>query len=333
MGRRCLVVGPAWVGDMVMAQSLFRQLKLDSPNLYLAVLAPAWTKALLSRMPEVDQSIEMPLGHGQVQLTTRWRLARQIKALGFDQAIVLPSSLKAALIPFFAKIPQRTGFIGELRYGLINDIRKLDKKALSLNVQRFLALGRPPFKTPKSIPKPLLQIDKTAQKAICQQFGITNKPCLVLCPGAKYGPAKQWPATHFSKVANHQLTKGWQVILVGAKEDEKICGQINQQSKNKCVDLSAKTSLPQVIDILSLADHVLANDSGLMHIAAALRRPVTAIYGSSSPNFTPPLSDNSHIVQLNLDCQPCFKRDCPLGHTHCLTELKPDIVINTMTVN
>ncbi|MCP4010767.1 MAG: lipopolysaccharide heptosyltransferase II [Proteobacteria bacterium] len=329
--KRCLIVGPSWVGDMVMAQSLFKRLKADNPALYLAVLAPAWSEALLAHMPEVDESIIMPVGHKQVQLGARWHLARGIKQKGFDQAIVLPGSLKSALIPFFAGIPRRTGFLGEQRYGLLNDYRKLDKAALPLNVERFLVLGSAQNVLPEQTPKPALRVDETARDAVREKYALnTEKPMLALCPGAEFGPAKQWPAKHYASVAQQKLNDGWQVVLLGSAADKAICAEINDANQGKCEDLSGRTSLTEVIDVLSLGDYVVSNDSGLMHIAAALERPLVAIYGSSSPDFTPPLSENCAMLKLELECQPCFKRECPLGHLNCLNELLPETVLAAM---
>lgn len=331
MVERCLIVGPSWVGDMVMAQSLFKRLKMENPALHLAVLAPAWSEALLTRMPEVNQSIVMPVGHKQVQLGERWRLARRIKKMNFDQAIVLPGSLKSALIPFFAGIPRRTGFVGEQRYGLLNDIRKLNKTALPLNVERFLALGSSDQDLPEQIPKPVLQLDEQAQAAVREKFSLdTGKPLLALCPGAEFGPAKQWPAEHYAALAAEKLNEGWQIALLGSAADKDICAEINAACGGVCTNLSGVTSLTEVIDVLSLTDYVVSNDSGLMHIAAALERPLVAIYGSSSPDFTPPLSGNCRKIKLDLDCQPCFKRVCPLGHLDCLRKLSPELVLAEM---
>jgi len=331
MAKRCLIVGPSWVGDMVMAQSLFKRLKAENPELFLAVLAPAWSEALLARMPEVDQAIVMPVGHKQVQFGKRWRLARQIKKMHFDQAIVLPGSLKSALIPLFAGITKRTGFVGEQRYGFLNDYRKLDKAALPLNVERFLVLGSPEHTLPGDIPKPALLMNKQAQDAVRKNFSLdTQKPLLALCPGAEFGPAKQWPAKHYAAVASEKLESGWQVVLLGSAADEGICSEINIACDGLCTNLAGATSLTEVIDVLSLTDYVVSNDSGLMHIAAALERPLVAIYGSSSPSFTPPLSGNCQKLQLDLDCQPCFKRECPLGHLDCLYKLLPETVLAGM---
>lgn len=332
MSGKILVVGPSWVGDMVMAQSLFQRLKAQNPKLFLSVLAPAWCEALLSRMPEVDAAVVMPVGHKQLQLGMRWQLARELNKQSFKQVIVLPGSLKSALIPFFAGIKKRTGFVGEQRYGLLNDIRKLDKQTLALNVERFLVLGSQDHTLPKVIPTPTLNVDIDAQTKARNAFGlIENKPMLALCPGAEFGPAKQWPATHFAALAQEKVKDGWQVILLGSQADGEICAQINALAKGGCNDLSGKTTLTQVMDVLSLADFVVSNDSGLMHIAAAYNRPLVAIYGSSSAEFTPPLSEKSQQVSLSLDCQPCFKRECPLGHTNCLQQLEPDRVLSLIS--
>jgi len=329
MSLKRLVVGPSWVGDMVMAQSLFISLKDQDPHSSLAVLAPAWSQALLARMPQVDEILAMPAGHGQLQLGARWRLGRELKEKQFDQAIVLPGSLKSALVPAFAGIPQRTGFIGEQRYGLLNDYRRLDKQALPLNVQRFLALGSASHQTPEDIPEPTLDADQAAQQQLRQQHAIAaGLPLLVLCPGAEFGPAKQWPARHYAEVAKQKLSMGWQVALLGSTADQPICRQINASNTGACLDLSGRTTLTEAMDVISMADFVVSNDSGLMHVAAAYQRPLVAIYGSSSADFTPPLSKNCEMLTLQLECQPCFKRECPLGHVNCLQNLLPGQVLS-----
>lgn len=328
MSQKRLIVGPSWVGDMVMAQSLFILLKQQQPDSYLAVLAPAWSQALLARMPQVDESLAMPAGHGQLQLGARWRLGRELKSKRFDQAIVLPGSLKSALVPAFAGIPRRTGYIGEQRYGLLNDYRRLDKQALALNVERFLALGSAQHQRPDRIPEPTLKMDEAAQQQLRQHHEIdADRPLLVLCPGAEFGPAKQWPARHYADVAKQKLGSGWQVALLGSKADQPICAEINAANEGACLDLSGRTTLTEAMDVISMAAFVVSNDSGLMHVAAAYQRPLVAIYGSSSPDFTPPLSKNSEMLKLQLECQPCFKRECPLGHMNCLQDLLPGQVM------
>lgn len=326
---KILVVGPSWVGDMVMAQSLFIALKIRHPNCQIDVLAPAWTFSLLQRMPEVSETLEMPLGHGKLGLLERIRLGKTLRGKRYTQAILLPNSWKSALTPYFAAIPKRTGYIGECRWGLLNDARRLDKKALPMTVQRFVALAEAsqPTSAP-SYPLPHLSIDAANVRQVSEKFGLhAEGKILALCAGAEYGAAKRWPGDYFVAVANAKLAQGWQVWLFGSAKEQAVNAQINQATGQRCADFSGRTTLAEAVDLMSLAHTVISNDSGLMHVAAALDKPVVALYGSSDPNFTPPLSPKAKIISLRLACSPCFKRDCPLGHTRCLKDITPDSVL------
>jgi heptosyltransferase-2 len=321
---RILVVGPSWVGDMVMAQSLFKALKQQHPDAVIDVLAPGWSRPLLERMPEVAGAIDMPVGHGRLDLKTRWQLGRTLRRHHYDQAILLPNSLKSALVPFWAGIPKRTGWLGEMRYGLLNDARKLDKSRLTMTVQRFVALAHAPdLGAIPEIPIPNLQVDVTNAQLARATFGLGEgkHPVLALCPGAEYGPAKRWPEAHYGELAREMISNGWNVWLFGSQKDQSVCAEIRSIAGEGCSDLSGRTSLAQAVDLLSLADAVVSNDSGLMHVAAALDRPLVAIYGSSDPGFTPPLNERSKVITLGLECSPCFKRECPLGHLKCLRDI------------
>lgn len=332
--HKILVVGPSWVGDMVMAQSLFIALKNTYPDCRIDVLAPAWTLSLLERMPEVSKAIVMPLPRGKFGLIERIKLGLSLRSKGYDQAILLPNSWKSAIPTFFANIPVRTGYIGECRWGLLNDARKLDKNLLTMTVQRFVALSLPvDAPMPPECPKPAITISKDRQQAVIDKFKlIPSIKILALCPGAEYGPAKRWPPHYYAEVARHKIDQGWQVWLFGSDKDKTDAAQINREASGFCTDFTGRTSLAEAVDLMSLANTVVTNDSGLMHVAAALDKKIIAIYGSSDPGFTPPLNDKAHIISLNLDCSPCFKRDCPLGHTHCLTGITPDQVLEYITL-
>lgn len=310
---------------MVMAQSLFMTLKENDQGCQIDVLAPEWSFPLLDRMPEVRKGISMPLMHGQFGFLKRRQLGRQLRSTEYDQAILLPNSWKSALIPFFAKIPLRTGYIGEVRWGLLNDARKLDKQSLRMTVQRFVALGlAKTIAADIHYPIPKLKIEQSNQLAVIEKFQITQtNNILALCPGAEYGPAKQWPAEHYAELAKQKIAQGWSVFIFGSEKDKAVSEQINQLTENGCQDFSGKTTLAEAVDLMSLAAVVVSNDSGLMHVAAALDKKVIAIYGSSDPKFTPPLNASAKVIDLNLPCSPCFKRQCPLGHSHCLTEILP----------
>lgn len=320
--KKILIITPAWIGDAIMAQPLYRRLHARHPGLTLDVLAPAWTRAVHARMPEVSETFDNPFGHGELKLGARWKLARELKQRGYDQAIVLPNSLKSALIPFFAGIPVRSGWVGEMRYGLLNDARVLDPQLLPMMVERFAALAEEasqPLQRP--VPYPQLVVDAHSRQQALQELGLdTAQPAIAFCPGAEYGPAKRWPARHMAALARELLAEGKQVWLFGSGKDAEVANEIASLAPG-CVNLCGKTSLGAAIDLLSATAAVVTNDSGLMHMAAALDRPIAAVYGSSSPQFTPPLSDRARIVTLNLECSPCFKRTCPLGHLNCLNNL------------
>lgn len=329
MSNKSLIIGPSWVGDMVMAQAFFKTLKKRFPDMTLDVLAPQWSVALTSRMPEVNHSIPLPFKHGELNLKGRYQLAKQLRSHQYQNCYVLPNSFKSALIPFWARIPERTGWRGEWRYGLLNQVRLLDKQQYPLMVERYVALALPPGETlTRPVPLPELIVDPTTVNGVLNQYGLTrDKPILILCPGAEFGPSKQWPASHYATAANHYLAQGWQVWILGSVKDQPVAAQIQSETHARVVDLTGRTQLGEAIDLMSVADKVLTNDSGLMHIAAALKRPLVAMYGSTSPAFTPPLGQKVRIMQGKLPCQPCFKRHCPLSHHQCMQQLLPAEII------
>jgi len=329
--NKILIIGPSWIGDMVMAQSLFIALKADNPSVTIDVLALAWTKPLLDRMPEVNQAITMPISHGVFGWKMRQQLGHELRSERYDQAIVLPNSWKSALIPWFANIPLRTGWRGEMRYGLINDIRSLDKQALPMMVQRYVSLAYPASQATAapSHPTPLMIADTPS---VDYQIPLTaQQKRLIFCPGAEFGPAKQWPASHYAELANNLLAQGWQLLILGSEADKSIANDITKEIDPNVIssvsNLCGQTKLSDAIDLLASADLVVSNDSGLMHIAAALQKPLLALYGPTSPSFTPPLANNAHIMQIEVDCGPCFQRQCPEGHHRCMRDISSQDVL------
>lgn len=324
--RRYLIVGPSWIGDMVMAQSLFITLKQQYPNCIIDVLAPQWSLPVLKRMPEVNEGIAVEVKHGEFAFLKRRKLGKALRQKKYSHAIIIPRSWKSALIPFFANIPQRTGYRGEMRYGLINDLRQLDKKLLPQTVQRYVAhaFEKNLNKAPK-IPYPVLRISKKNQAQLLLKLDLKlDRPVVCLMPGAEYGPAKQWPLDYYANLAKELIQNGFQIWLIGSEKDRvagnKIAGDDNKAIYNLC----GKTQLVDAVDLLACAESVVCNDSGLMHVAAAVGVHVNVIYGSSTPDYTPPLTDDKDVFYLRLECSPCFKRICPLGHSECLTKIKYD---------
>lgn len=318
MNDKILIIGPSWVGDMIMAQTLFKIIKQQKPDSQIDVLAPAWSLPILERMPEINEKILLSAKHGEFALQQRWQLGMSLRKHKYTRAIVLTNSWKSALVPFFAKIPIRSGWLGECRWLLLNDIRYLDKKKLPRMVDRYASLAfarNEPL--PTSLPTPRLQAYPADEP---------TKPVLALCPGAAYGPAKRWPEEYFATLAAEKLSEGWDIWFFGSKQDEPVIENIRQSLDAPTTSYAGKIDLMQTIDLFSTVSSVVSNDSGLMHLAAALDKPVVAIYGSTSPIFTPPLGLKAKVVQNKVSCSPCFKRTCPLEHFACMREVTPNKV-------
>ena len=310
---RILVVAPNWIGDALMAQPLLGRLHEKIAGLQLDVLAPAWVAPVMRRMPEVHEVIAVPFRHGGLQLLERWRVGRGLRGRGYQQAIVLPNTWKSALVPFFADIPLRSGYVGESRYGLLNLLYRKDGAAMAAHYAR---LSEPPGKLLKEpLPRPRLQAAPQEVESTRAKFGLAGRYA-VLCPGAEYGPAKRWP--YFKELSERLAV---QAVILGSPGDAEAARGIPGEN------LVGRTTLEQAIDLIAGADFVVSNDSGLMHIAAALGRPQVALFGSSSPEHTPPLSGAARVLWLRIECSPCFRRECPLGHFRCMRELTVDLVL------
>ncbi len=296
-----------------MAQPLLARLRGKEPDLEVDVLAPEWVAPVARRMPQVSEVITVPFRHGKLQLVSRWRIGRKLRARGYRHAIVLPNSWKSALVPFFAGIGLRSGYVGEARYGLLNLVYR---EAAGTMREHYARLADAPGFAPRDpLAAPQLAFDAAHVAATQAKFGVAA-PYVVLCPGAEYGPAKRWP--HFAELAA-RLERP--VILLGSRNDASAAEGI--PGKN----LVGETTLDEAIDLIAGAERVVSNDSGLMHVAAALGRPLVAIFGSSSPERTPPQSPAARVLWLKLECSPCYQRVCPLGHLRCLREISVEQVL------
>lgn len=325
---KILVVAPSWIGDTIIAQPLLSLIKQRDAAARIEVFAADWSAPLLRRMAEVDAVITNPFGHGSLALGERREIGRRLASADFDAAYILPNSWKSALVPYFAGIPRRIGYHGEARYLLLNRRLRLDSQRHPRLVQRYAALAGP---LPDVLPQPRLESSTPQQSDARRALGLPPDAApVIFCPGAEYGPAKRWPAAHFASLARQLAGKGWPVWLVGSAKDHAIGEEIVRLSSGAALNLCGKTGLEQVIDLIAGARAVVSNDSGLMHVAAALDRPLVALYGSSSPDYTPPLSPRAKVLSRKLACSPCFKRECPLGHLDCLTQLDPQQVATAL---
>jgi lipopolysaccharide heptosyltransferase II len=326
-----LVVAPAWVGDAILSEPLFARLRAAGVTAPIDVVAPPWCGPVYARMRGVGRIIDSPAAHGQFALRERRRLGIALRDL-YTHAYVLPNTWKSALVPWFARIPRRIGYSGEARYGLLTEARRLDRRALPQLVARYAALAMPAHQPAGEPPAPVLVPDPANREAAMRALALsTARPVAILCPGAEFGPAKRWPAEHFAALAKRLAREDCAVWLVGSPNDRPAAAAVVAAcgaSADAVTDLSGRTDLGTAIDLLSIASIVVSNDSGLMHAAAAVRAPLVALFGSSSPLYTPPLSDTARIARIEIACSPCFKRECPLGHFRCMRELSPELVYN-----
>ena len=316
---RSLIIAPQWIGDAVMSEPLLRRLAARGEQLTVAALP--WVAPVYRAMPQVGEVLELPFAHGRLDWAERRRVAAGLRGR-FDTAYVLPNSLKSALIPWLARIPVRIGYAGESRVILLN--RRLPNPA-----------GRPPMVAFYSAlagspaidgERPVMSFAPAVIKAATRGVGVEPGAYWVFAPGAEYGPAKCWPAERYAELA-HSLfaAHGQPVLLLGSGKEAALCETIAAAAPGACRVLAGKTSLLDAMALIAAARGVVSNDSGLMHVAAAFGVPQAAVFGSTSPEHTPPLNPRARVIwlkeELQLDCMPCFDRVCRFGHTRCLTEV------------
>jgi heptosyltransferase-2 len=329
---RTLVISPNWIGDAVMAQPLLRLLKQAHPERAIDVLAPPQVVPVWRRIQEADDILVTPFRHRALQLGERWRYARLLKERGYSDAYVLPNTLKYALIPWLARIPRRVGYKGEMRYGMVNVMHHDEKPPRSM-VPFYAALAREPeLPLPGKLARPFLVVGGEETEQVGKRLDVDlARPIVAFAPGAEFGIAKRWPPAHYGALAARVVdaVPGVQVVLLGSPNDRETCAQVQQHAGaagSAVLNLAGKTSLDDAIALLAQASAVVSNDSGLLHIASALNRPVVALYGSTDPDYAPPLSEVARTVSLRLECSPCRKRECPLGHHDCMNKMSVERV-------
>lgn len=340
--QRTLIIAPHWIGDAVMSQPLLDALKQINPTQSIAVLCTPWVAPIYRACSEVTEIIEVDFQHGALQWGLRRLVAQQIKAKQFDQVFVLPNSLKSAFIPWLAGIPVRIGYRGELRFGLINHtLTNPSRQARTPMVEHYVRLLKAtetslPSSSPSLQPK-LSITDQAIERVKVRLEGLGNKPFYVFAPGAEYGPAKRWPSSHFAELATKILhaDANAQIIILGSKADHVLGQAIQDQSKamERIHNWCGVINLEEAMAVIVQSTQVISNDSGLMHIAAALSVPQIALFGSSNPKHTPPLSKQAKVIWLGLTCSPCYQRICPLGHLDCLTKIEAEQVYTMLKPN
>jgi heptosyltransferase-2 len=329
---RTLVISPNWIGDAVMAQPLLQLLRQRHPERAIDVLAPPSVAPVWRACAEVDAVLETPFRHRALQLRERWKYARELKRRGYADAYVLPNTLKYALIPWLAGIPRRVGYKGEMRYGLVNVMHHDDKPPRPM-VPFYAALAQDPaLPLAAAVPRPKLGVPSELVAAACARHGVdSGRPLVVFAPGAEFGAAKRWPQRHFGALAQAivQHQPGAQIALLGSPRDRETCDEVVAHAgatAGHILNLAGATRLDEAVALVARAAAVVANDSGLLHIASGLNRPVVALYGPTDPGHAPPFSDMARSLSLGLDCAPCRQRECPLGHHDCMEKMEAPMV-------
>lgn len=317
--NKVLVIAPAWIGDLIISSAFINALKKSENDIQIDLLVNENLSDIAKLLPNISNIIDSKTTHGKLSFFYRLQLGFKLRKNNYSRSYILTNSLKSSIVPFIAGIKHRISYLGEFRYGLINKvIKKIERNKGMVN--RYLNMLDIEYSTDL---QPSFKI-KTNQKKLEQNYSIVNK-YIVICPDAEYGPAKKWPINNWIRLAEN-LIPDYQVVFVGL--DESIHEKISSLGSNKIINLIGKTSLKEAVDVLSNADCVVSNDSGLMHLSSAVNTPIVGIFGSSSPKYTPPLCEiNRHeIVYKDLNCSPCFKKSCPLGHTNCLNDITVDMV-------
>ena len=330
--NRILVIAPSWVGDAILSAPLVARLCDAEHTPPIDVVAPSWCAPVYARMRGVGRILDAPGAHGRFAWRERRNLGMSLREAGYARAYILPNTWKSALVPYFAHIPQRIGYVGEARYGLLTDARRLDRRAMPRLVTRYAALAAPPGATVAVPTRSRLVPDTVNLHAAMRALRLaTERPIAILCPGAEFGPAKRWPAEHFAALARRLAADRYAIWIVGSPNDRAAADALVAALGSDAaavIDLTGRTDLGTAIDLLSVASLVVTNDSGLMHAAAAVGAPLVALFGSSSPEYTPPLSPVARIAKIEIACSPCFQRECPLGHFRCMRDLSPELVYN-----
>ena len=316
-----------------MTEPLLRRLHARGERLTVGALP--WVAPVYRAMPQVAEVIEFPFAHGGLQWAARRAMAASLRGR-FATAYVCPNSLKSALIPWWAGIARRVGYHGESRRLLLTQRLANPPRGERPPMVAFYSALSGDGASDVAADRPQLQLQPALLASTLQALGLQAQGYYALAPGAEYGPAKRWPAAHFARLAAQLALP---VVLLGSAKEAALCAEIAAQAAalrpGACLDLSGRTSLDQALAVIAAARAMVSNDSGLMHVAAAFATPQVAVFGSSSPLHTPPLSDRAQVVWLKhdaqyqppLDCAPCFQRTCPLGHTRCLNDVAPERVL------
>jgi heptosyltransferase-2 len=324
--EKLLIIPQNWLGDIVMSQTLLKRVKSENPNTVIDILVNSTFKSLVERMPEISKAVILDCGHKELGLLKRLNLARRIKG-NYDQSIVLSRSIKSALIPFFAKIPIRTGELGESRYILINDLKKFTKEDRRKTAFRYVSMFSKKQEVLNEKYYPSLKSDLENIKILSKKYKLNlDKKIIIFAPGAAFGPSKMWPVEKFKELGE-KLNKDFFILILGSNNEKNIGDKI--VTNKNMINLCGETSITDAVDLMHISEFCVSNDSGLMHLASATNTKSISIYGATSPELTPPLTSNKEIHYRGISCSPCFEKKCKYGHYNCLVEIQADDVFKS----
>lgn len=326
--EKILIIPQNWLGDVIMSQVLIKKIKYEKSNAKIHILVNSKFKDLANRMNEVDKVLELDCSHKEFGFIKRYKLAKKISN-SYDHSIVLSRSIKSSLIPFMANIKKRTGELGECRFILVNDIKKFTKSFRRKTANRYLSMyGNAEISVKKNYYPSLNKNEKNLERLV-KKFSInTSKQIVIFAPGAAFGPSKMWPQKKFLDLAN-KINDNYLILVMGTQEEEKLGGIICENNTQR-LNLCGKTTIVDAIDLMHLSKFCVSNDSGLMHLSAATNTKTISIYGSTSPVYTPPLTENKHIFYKELSCSPCFNKRCKFNHYDCLNNIYAEDVFKSL---
>ena len=326
-GSPILIVPYMWIGDFVRCHSVVKLLNARFPDRPVDILATTLCAPLADYMPGLRQAIVADLPRRRLALGAQYALAARLRREAYGSALVMPRTWKSSLAPFLAGIPERTGFVGEARFFLLNDLRYGERK-LPRMIDQCAALALPPdAKPPADWPPPQLKVSRAESGAWREKRGLAanSSPAVALCPGA-VGPSKRWPSATYAVLARRLIAEGFTVWVLGGPDEKALAREIVADTPAR--DLTGP-DLRDAILALATAAAAVSNDSGLLHVAAALGTPAIGIFGPTSPWHWAPLNPLAETIQAasDLPCRPCHKPVCRLVHHRCMRDIAPDQVL------
>ncbi|MFQ5329674.1 MAG: lipopolysaccharide heptosyltransferase II [Thermodesulfobacteriota bacterium] len=329
-GASLLVRAPNWIGDAVMCLPALEAAHRGQPDSAITVLAKPWVASVFRSNPAVTAVMEYDARGRHGGIVGRWRLAGDIRRR-FGRALLFQNAFEAALIAFLARIPERYGYTTDGRGLLLtNGVKPPGKGTLYHHVDYYLDLVEKAGMGRRGTQLPRLYLEESeiawGRKFLRDRGGDAASPLIGIAPGAAYGPAKQWPAERFAQAAALlSRERPLYPLLFGSRGDSEACRRVGDGIGTASLDLSGQTSLREAMALMSLCAVFITNDSGLMHVAAALGVPTVAIFGSTDPDRTGPLGERCAVLYKKVDCSPCFKRDCPTDF-RCMESISADDV-------